>query len=198
MTIVDDDKHPIPERKHCRRINVAGHVHYLTFSCYRRRPFLSRDRSRQWFIDAVCTAREKHPFDLWAYVIMPEHAHLLLLPLADTYEIGDILSAIKLPVARRAAAFVRREAPESRSAMADIAMDGRVTLRFWQRGGGYDRNIWSDREIWEKIEYVNKNPVRRGLCQRADGWKWSSAADYAGTGSGPIPLDLDGVPRKTW
>src|SRR5687767_2147446 len=86
-------QHPdsdVPHRKRCKRFNDPGHAHYLTFSCFQRRPFLSRDRTRQWLVDAIALSREKHEFDLWAYVIMPEHAHAIILPRREAYEISDI------------------------------------------------------------------------------------------------------------
>jgi putative transposase len=67
-------------RKRCRRYDDPGHAHALTFSCYRRLPLLSKDQTRRWLIEAIDVARRLVHFDLWAYVIMPEHAHLLLAP----------------------------------------------------------------------------------------------------------------------
>ena len=45
----------IEPRKHkaCRRYNDAGHAHALTFSCFHRQAFLSRNRTRRWLIDAI-------------------------------------------------------------------------------------------------------------------------------------------------
>ena len=53
-------------------------------------------------------------------------------------------------------------------------------VRFWQPGGGYDRNIVSNDEMREKIEYIHSNPVRRGLAESPTGYRWSSARWYAG------------------
>jgi putative transposase len=85
-------------RKACRRINEPGHAHSLTFSCFSRRPFLSKDRSRRWLVEAIDRAREKHAFDLWAYVVMPEHVHLLIWPRKPVYSTSRMLTSIKLPV----------------------------------------------------------------------------------------------------
>ena len=60
-------------QKRRRRYDEPGHARELTFSCYRRFQFLSRDRTRQWFVDALEAARAKWAFDLWAYVLMPAH-----------------------------------------------------------------------------------------------------------------------------
>lgn len=189
----DADPRP-PHRKRCHRINAPGHAHALTFSCFRRQPFLSKERSCLWMIEAIDQARARHGFHLWAYVLMPEHVHLLILPADPHARISEILSSVKQPVAKRAARFIRRHAPEFLPRMTDRQPNGRATLRFWQRGGGYDRNIWDPRYIRELIDYIHANPVRRGLCPRPQDWRWSSAGDHLGIGGGPLSLDTASLP----
>jgi REP element-mobilizing transposase RayT len=70
----------MPHRKTCKRFNNPCDAHALTFSCFRRQAFLSKDGSRQWLIEAIDRSRRKLPFHVWAYVIMPDHAHLLVWP----------------------------------------------------------------------------------------------------------------------
>lgn len=183
-----------PHRKRCKRYNIIGHAHALTFSCFKRQPFLSKDRTRQWFVEAIARAREKHGFHLWAYVIMPEHVHLLIYPPADEYSISAVLTTVKQSVAKRAVLFVRKNAPEFASRMADEQSNGRRVLRFWQRGGGYDRNLDSPKYIWETIDYIHANPVRRGLADSPCGWEWSSARSHDNAATGPLTLDLDSLP----
>ncbi|HEX2280572.1 MAG TPA: hypothetical protein VHG52_02295, partial [Thermomicrobiales bacterium] len=55
---------------------------------------------------------------------------------------------------------------------------GVTTFRFWQEGPGYDRNLSTEQAVLVAIEYIHLNPVRRGLCQRAIDWRWSSARQY--------------------
>ncbi len=91
-------------RKRCRRYEDPGHSHELTFSCYRRLPLLSRDRTREWLVEAIAEARDRERFDLWAYVIIPEHVHLLIRPRESGYKISRIFWRIKQPVGRWAIA----------------------------------------------------------------------------------------------
>ena len=63
-------------RKKVKHYDREGDAHFLTFSCCQRLALLSKDRTRQWFLDALDKGRVKHGFDLWAWVIMPEHVHL--------------------------------------------------------------------------------------------------------------------------
>jgi len=182
-------------RKACRRINEPGHAHSLTFLCFSRRPFLSKDRSRRWLVEAIDRAREKHAFDLWAYVVMPEHVHLLIWPRKPVYSTSRILTSIKLPVSIKALSYLRQTAPHFLSQMEDRQPDGSVHHRFWQRGGGYDRNLTEPGTIWAEIAYIHANPVRRGLCESATDWIWSSARELKQPGSGLLRLNLSSLPR---
>lgn len=169
--------------------NVEGHAHELTFSCYQRSPFLSKDRTRVFFTNAMDAARQRCQFDIWAYVIMPEHLHLLIRPRNRTYRMSEILKAIKQPVARRAMAFLRENKPEALQRFEIRRPSGKVEYRFWQQGGGYDRNIVSPAIVRASVEYIHANPVRRGLVTRTTDWYWSSARWYAGHRSCPLEID---------
>jgi putative transposase len=186
---------PVGHRKKCRRIDEPGHAHALTFSCFGRQPFLGKDRSRQWLVDAIERARDRHRFDLWAWVIMPEHAHLLICPRDRDYSISSILTTIKQSVAKRSLIYVRQHARAFLSKMEDRQPNGNVSFRFWQRGGGYDRNLIEPGTIWAEIEYLHANPVRRGLCKRPLDWEWSSAREGERPGTGLLRLNLESLPR---
>jgi putative transposase len=182
-------------RKRLVRHNTPGEAHALTFSCFRRQQFLNRDRTRNWLVEALDRARTEHHFHIWAYVIMPEHAHVLIWPTESEYDVSDILSSVKQSVAKKAIVFVRRHAPLFLAHMEDRQPNGNVHHRFWQRGGGFDRNVIEPAATHAQIEYFHGNPVRRRLCERPEDWLWSSAADYAGLRTGPLRIDFESVPR---
>ena len=176
-------------RKRVRTYNLPGHAHELTFSCFQRLPLLTKDRTRQWFIDAVKTARKDLDFAVWAYVIMPEHVHILLWPRQAVYEVRRIRTALKTPVTRNALRYCRRRAPNFLERLKDVQPNGEIHYRFWQRGGGYDRNVIEPATLEMMIEYIHNNPVRRGLVEKATDWIWSSARFYGGDRRVPILMD---------
>jgi putative transposase len=101
------------ERSRRRRsLDLPGHAHELTFTCYRRHPFLSAERTCHWLADSVESARRKHDFALWAFVFMPDHAHLILRPSPERPSVSAILKSIKQPVGQRALAYLQANAPE--------------------------------------------------------------------------------------
>jgi putative transposase len=180
--------------KTCKAVDAPGEAHALTFSCYRRQAFLSRDRARAWTIEAIGRATSEHKFRVWAYVLMPEHVHLLVCPEEPVYSTSALLKSIKKSVANRAIRYVREHAPAFLDRMADRRPNGSIVHRFWQRARGYDRNIWSPRYVWEMIDYIHANPVRRSLRERPEDWAWSSAGDYLDGRIGPLAIDFASLP----
>lgn len=184
------DGQSIP-RKRLRHYDTAGHARFLTFSCYRDRPLLASSEQRDWTVQAIGRARAKHCFQLWAYVVMPTHVHVLIRPNHERPDVSGILSSIKQSVAKRAVRKAKVE-HQLRSLMA--ASDNNATLRFWQRGGGYDRNLWSTIHVWAAIDYIHSNPVKAGYCVSSMDWRWSSAAEANRPGAGPLSLEMTTIP----
>ena len=159
----------------------------MTFSCFRRRAFLSRDRTCRYTVEALERARSRHGFHVWAYVIMPEHVHLLLWSAKESYSISGILKSIKQSVARRAVRWLRMNNPPGLRCLA-TGCAGKP-YQFWQDGGGFDRNVFHAEALRKMLTYIHDNPVRRGLVERPEDWTWSSAVDWAGEGTGPVRID---------
>jgi len=166
-----------------------GHARELTFSCFKQRPFLRSERSRQWVVEAIRRSRDRHGFRLLAWVVMPEHVHLLVLPRRSDDEVGPILKTIKQSVTRSSDLFLRSTGKPKPESIADRAPSGAIVHRLWQRGAGYDRKPYTNDAICSSIEYIHANPVRRGLCKSPLEWEWSGARALAGCADSLLPLD---------
>ncbi|HEX7448110.1 MAG TPA: hypothetical protein VF306_11225 [Pirellulales bacterium] len=171
-----------------RQYNELGHAHELTFSCYQRYKFLAAERTCQWLADSLNDARIRLNFNLWAYVFMPEHVHLMIYPLEAPYDTGAILKAIKEPVGRKAIQYLVQNAREWLPKITR-RRGRRIESHFWQMGGGFDSNTTEVTALSEQIDYFHLNPVRRGLVERGSDWKWSSAAWFEGRGNNGLPPD---------
>src|SRR5688572_27547315 len=115
--------------------NIPGHAHELTFSCYRRFPFLKAERTCTRLTGAIEEARQSQAFWLWAFVFMPDHVHLILYPYQEEYDMGRIFESIKRPVGEKAIAHLRGiESPWL--ARLTRKRGSRVERLFWQSGGG--------------------------------------------------------------
>jgi len=188
MRIVDPQTGKGYVEKRRVRYNEPGQPRELTWSCYRHYAFLNRERTRQWLCEALDAARTEYGFQLWAYVLMPEHVHLLVNPGEAPQRMSRFLQAVKEPVARKAIRYLKSNGAEW-LARVTVREGARVRRRFWQPGGGYDRNITSANVLRAVIDYLHANPVRRGLVATAEDWEWSSARWYAGRR--PVKLEMD-------
>jgi len=167
-------------RNPLKRHYGQGDLHFVTFSCYRRRPLLGTVWVRDRFVKILDEVRRRHKFRLVGYVVMPEHVHLLISEPANKNP-SKILQVLKQKVAR--ALLRKRRVPIS--AQLSLPFDGGGTegAHFWQRRF-YDFNVWSEKKLKEKLEYMHANPVQRKLVQHPKDWPWSSWAHYAGRGKG--------------
>lgn len=127
---------------------------------------------------AIDAAIGKQGFELVAFVFMPEHVHLIVWPVAEDAAVSRLLSAIKRPYSYRIKKQMEAMNDPSLKKLMIRERPGKMVFRFWQEGGGYDRNIRSEKTLWSAVDYVHANPIRRGLCQKADEWRWSSWRHY--------------------
>jgi putative transposase len=170
----------LSHRKSVKHYHEPGHLHELTFSCFQRRPLLTNHQWRCLLSECIDRAVERHGYRLNAFVYMPEHVHLLVIPGADASGIDDLLKAIKRPYSFR----IKRLLQEMESPLLktlDVQQrPGVRSFRYWQEGPGYDRNLDRPETVLAAIDYFHLNPVKRGLVKRAVDWQWSSARWFEG------------------
>ncbi len=149
--------------RNLKRYYGTGHLHFITCSCYQRRPYLATAEARDLFLFELERMRKKYRFILVGYVVMPEHFHLLMSePQKGTP--STVMQAVKL-------GFTRRVLEQQRGSIAP------TSRHLWQPRF-YDFNVWTDRKRVEKLRYIHRNPVSRGLASAPDHWRWSSFRSY--------------------
>lgn len=122
---------------------------------------------------------------------MPEHVHVLIRPaFGQTW--ATIASSIKNPVAKAGLAHLRASNP----ALLAQATDAAGRERFWQPGGGFDRNVRGEPEFAKAVRYIHRNPVERGLAEKPEAWPFSSIRWWMGTHTGEVACDPP--PVKGW
>ncbi|MEZ6056736.1 MAG: hypothetical protein R3C01_08525 [Planctomycetaceae bacterium] len=174
-------------QQHRQSYNEFGHAHELTFSVIVVSGFSSENASATgWQTPSTKFGRiRKWPFG--RHVFMPNHVHLLIHFGCAEDNMASVLKETKWPVSRKALAYLREHAPEWLPKL-QAQRGTKAESHFWQRGGGYDRNVTEPQTLEKMIQDIHLNPVRKGLVERATDWKWSSANWYA-TGTGPIVVD---------
>lgn len=133
-------------RNPLKRYYGRGDLHFVTFSCYRRRPLLGTRRARDRFVKILDQVRARHGFLVIAYVVMPEHVHLLLTE-PPTGNPSKILQVLKQKVSAALRKSGRKASPSQLELrFPETQTDG---AQFWQRRF-YDFNVWSEKKLWEK------------------------------------------------
>lgn len=156
----------IRRRGYLPHIESPGRSYLLTFRLH--------DRDMRWLrrpkvaskVEGILLYRHRVDYDLYAWCIMPDHVHLVLLPL-NQRPLSSILHRIKSYSANQCNALLSR------------------TGAFW-REETHDSVLYSDQEREAAVEYLVLNPVRAGLCERAEDWRWSSAGYRARLVSGQL------------
>jgi len=172
--------------KGLKRIYGFGHLHFITFSCYRRLPLLRSARARHAFVKALAEVRREYEFKLVGYVVMPEHVHLLISE-PRRGNPSTVLKMLKQRVSRQLRSKPRRRAPATQGVFGFARSPGMVQ-QFWQRRF-YDFNVWSRKKKIEKLNYMHMNPVKRGLVGNPKDWPWSSFTFYQERGEILIEMD---------
>ena len=187
-------------RKRIRHYYEPGDLHELTFSCYRQLQLLTNDVGREMLCRSIDRAMESQAWRLVAFVLMPEHVHLLVYPTTAEVKVDRLLSAIKRPHSAR----IRRSLKKAKSPLLKRLTvqerPGKWAFRYWQEGPGYDRNLSTEAATMAAINYIHENPVRRGLVTRGVDWKWSSARWYVSdrqTVDPDLPT-IHGLPQEFW
>jgi putative transposase len=166
-------------RKRVKHYDEPGHFHELTFSCYQRMPVLTNDSWRGMLSEAINRAMDGQGYRLAAFVYMPEHVHLVVHPLVGAQTIDRLIRAIKRPYSYRLKQHLISVRSPLLGRLTVRQRPGVETFRYWQEGPGYDRNLTEAATVLSAIDYIHLNPVRRGLCEAAVQWRWSSAKHYA-------------------
>lgn len=156
-----------------QRFHHSGQTHFITFSCWHRRPNFADAATRPVFEAALERIRRAFLLRVYGYVVMPDHVHLLLSePRRETFAVA--IKSLKQGVSRR----LIGEAP-----------------RFWQKRY-YDFNVHSQEKFQEKLRYTHRNPVKKQLCARPEEWEWSSFRHYATGVEGIVEIESDWTANK--
>jgi putative transposase len=146
------------------RYQQTGEMHFLTFSCYRRLPYLGGAEAKALFESALERIRRRQSFVAAGYVVMPEHVHLLVSE-PERSSLSLAIKSIKLSIALR-----RRERP------------------IWQ-ARYYDFNVFTEEKRAEKLRHRHRNPVVRGLVEKPEDWAWPSYRHYATGFEGAVQIE---------
>ncbi|MCB2199769.1 transposase [bacterium] len=169
-------------------VNPDTNAHLLTFGCYHHFRLFSEPGIPDLFCSHLQQQRKISGLKLWAFVIMPNHVHLLILPPADQ-ALKPVINRIKQQVAFKAIQEFRLHRPGMIERLTEAKSGGNRT-RFWQVGGGHDRILKGPEALYNMITYIHHNPVRANLVMEATDFRWSSALFWELGKPDPLRMDI--------
>lgn len=144
--------------------------------------------------NALDEARRSGGFLIYAYVIMPDHFHLVT---NSSRESSDILRFVNGITGRRVIDWLRQN--DFRSSLEKLRISDRERRHrysLWDHHPNV-RLLWNEQMLMERVHYTHQNPVRLGLVERAEDYRWSSVRYWNRTMLADEPLHLD-IDKIEW
>ena len=159
-------------------LNLPGALHFVTGNFLNRQPIFGDPGCCRVFLEQLGTLLHDWPSKLIAYVLMPDHFHLILNPRDGLIRefMLDLkgLSAKRIVQANTRFRFEKTEAG----------------FQVWQESFK-GQPLWSSWMIWQKINYIHANPVKAGLVKSARDYYWSSFSSFYSSGDSPVVVDQE-------
>ena len=136
------------------RLVIPGYPHHVTQRGNRRQRTFFSVEDYQAYIQLLASARDAAGVQIWAYCLMPNHVHFVLVP-ARSESLADLF----------------KEAHRRYTRLINVREGWCGHL--WQER--FHSFVMDERHLLAAVRYVELNPVRAKLCARAEHWEWSSA-----------------------
>ena len=160
------------------KIHDNAYPHFLTCSIVGWLPVFTRPAAVQVILDSLTFLQRNRRINLFAYVIMENHLHLI----ASAEDLAVQVANFK--------SFTARQILDHLIACGDSLILKQLEFykqkhktdrefQFWQEGS-HPQQIDTDEMMLQKIEYIHNNPLKRGYVDDPLHWRYSSARNYAG------------------
>lgn len=130
------------------------------------------------FLKVIQEERTKWPFKLISYVLMPDHIHMVVNP-SD----GEIIRLMQILKSLTSKAIISAASGESFNNASGVS-------QIWQQSFKA-MPLWSNWMIWQKINYIHSNPLKKGLVRSVGDYRWSSYRSFYFGDAEPIQVDKD-------
>ena len=172
---------PSPMARKWSNLNIPGALHFVTGNVRDRIPIFRQERHCQEFFKVCGELRHDWPAKLIAYVLMPDHFHMIANPRDG--DIKGFAGTLKSKLAREIIEltgnqFLLKE-PSNKGSHYQVWQESFKAVP-----------LWSGWMIWQKINYVHANPVKAGLASAKD-YKWSSFRAFYSESEEPLAVDHD-------
>jgi putative transposase len=170
------------------------HLYFVTTSAIQHRHLFKREVAKRLIVDSLDCMRLRGQFKLYAFVIMPNHIHIIIQCRAED-PLANVIRDLKKHTADRLIRHYRAEGDQSALDFVASAVKrpGKQRHKVWE--DGYDaKDVFSPEFLRQKMTYIHNNPCQSHwrLVERPEEYVWSSARFYLLEEPAIIPLDNAG------
>jgi REP element-mobilizing transposase RayT len=175
------------------RVSIDTPFYYFTSVAHDRRPIFQTDKLKDIMVAALDEARRSADFLIFAYVIMPDHYHIIT---DSKREPSDTLRFLNGISAKRILDYLKANAISSLE-----------KLKMFEKRRGYKYSVWehhpdtflvtSESMLMQKVNYIHFNPVKAGLVEHPNDYLYSSSRIWNRRPLDDEPLRM-GLDRIDW
>lgn len=157
-------------------------AYYITMTVVGWLDVFTRKNHRDVLIESLKYCQKEKGLIIYAYVIMSNHIHMIVQT-NEPHQIKDTIRDFKKFTSKKILFQIQNEPESRREWMLKIFEDEaeqskkHKTYKFWQVGN-HAIEVFTEKFIWDKINYIHENPVRAGLVKQQWDWIYSSASNY--------------------
>ena len=152
--------------------------HFLTATIVEWIPLFTNPEIVSLILDSLRFMQKDRQLLLYAYVIMEHHLHLI----AASPQLSRTMKEFKSYTARATIDYLEgRGSTGLLESLHNAKLGHKMKSEYqvWQEGS-HPQEIYSEKMLIQKIDYIHNNPVRRGYVDEAPHWRYSSARNYEG------------------
>ena len=175
------------------KIDDQSEFYFVTFTVVNWIDIFTRDCYRDIFINSVKYSQQNKGLEVGAWVLMTNHAHLILRAKAPN-KLQDIIRDMKSYISRRIRIELEQSTTESRKEWmtrmfmkTGLANSNNKDYQFWIRDN-HPIKLADSNMLLQRLNYIHNNPVAAGFVAEPQHWKYSSTHNYCGGTQGLITL----------
>jgi REP element-mobilizing transposase RayT len=163
------------------KINDQSKIHFVTFTVVDWVDIFTRQIYKDIVIDSFKYCQKEKGMDLYGYVIMSNHIHLILQ--SQKGSLSDLIRDMKKYIAKTILEAIentnesRKDWMLKRFEFAAKGTNANEIYKFWQ-SGNHPEEIYSESFFWTKLNYIHMNPVKAGFVRKASDYIYCSASNY--------------------
>ena len=138
---------------------------FITITCLEWKPLLEQDRFKDIIIESMTFLSKAERVNIYAFVIMPNHLHLIWQIMGE-HKREDVQRDFLKYTAQQMLKVLRNEKSQLQGELLVHAKDRKFQI--WERNS-LSIPLWSDKVMWQKLEYIHYNPVKAGYVPISGG-----------------------------